>query len=422
MYEKNAPIGFKRRTIGIIVTGFLTMFLSCCLAVDMLNVIQPAFSEKFGFSLTSITLPITIGGYIGIFIAYLFSTIVMKKGTRGFVTVAFIILIAATLMITIGYNMPKNIAFFMLAGGELLSKIFVQAVQIVVMQVCANWFIKSRGKIISIIMMACAMDNAFATTLATKGVELFGFTAVYVVLTVILVITCLLGVIFFVNTPEEAGLHADGADHAAEQMIPEAGSEYVSPWTLKKILTTKEAWFIMLGIGIFTFSLTAIMTEYVMRVTEVGVNVNTALACLSVAGICGIPISYVYGWITDRFGANKAAAFMGCGFIAISLAMFFLSPERSWLLFVAAVGIAMFTGTPICEPNMIISTFGAQNYQACYRYMKVIMNLLSAGAVTFMTVIHDFTGSFDLAFLALAVLCAIATVCCALCKKSYAEE
>lgn len=422
MYEKNAPSAFKRRTIGIIVTGFLTMFLSCCLAVDMLNVIQPAFSEKFGFSLTSISLPITIGGYVVIFIAYLFSTVVMKKGTRGFVTAAFVVLIIATLMITIGYNMPKNIAFVMLAAGEFLSKIFVQAIQIVVMQVCANWFVKSRGKIISIIMMACAIDNAFATTLATKGVELFGFTEVYIVLTVVLVIVCFLGFVFFINTPEDVGLHADGAETASELAVTEEDGNYTSPWTLKRLLTTKEAWFIMLGIGIFSFSLTAIMTEYVMRVTEVGVDINTALACLSVAGICGIPISYVYGWITDKFGANKAAVFMGFGFIAICFAMFFLSPARSWLLFVAAVGIAMFTGTPICEPNMIISTFGAKNYQACYRYMKVIMNLISAGAVTFMTIIHDLSGSFDMAFLALAILCIIATICCALCNKSYEEE
>ena len=421
MYEKDAPKAFKWRTIGIIVTGFISMFLSCCLAVDMLNIIQPAFSEKFGFSLTSITLPITVGGYIVIFIAYLFSTIVMKKGTRGFVTISFIVLIVATMLIAIGYNMPSGIAFVMLAAGELLSKIFVQAIQIVVMQVCANWFIKSRGRIISIIMMARAIDNAFATTLATKGEEFFGFTAVYVFLTVVLIIACLLGVVFFINRPEEVGLHADGLAEAPAQAVSEE-ENYVSPWTLKKVLTTKEAWFIMLSIGIFSFSLSAIMTEYVMRVNEVGVNLNFALACLSIAGVAGIPISYVYGWITDKFGANKAGAFMGCGFVAISVAMFFLAEGRGWLLVVAAIGIAMFTGVPICEPNMIITTFGAKNYQAVYRYMKVVMNLISAGAVTFMTLIHDVSGSFDLAFLLLAILCAFGTVCCALCNKSYADE
>ena len=139
MFEKGASSKFIRRTVGIIVIGFLTMYFSCALGADCLNVIQPAFEQKFGWSYTSITLPVTIGAYVVIAAAFVYSTIIMKHGTRIFAAVSFVILAVSTFMIGMAYNAEGNMAFVLLVIGQFLSRIFVQAIQL-----CCFWNITSR--------------------------------------------------------------------------------------------------------------------------------------------------------------------------------------------------------------------------------------------------------------------------------------
>ena len=64
MFEKNASKSFKKQAIGIIILGRLAMYFSCCLASDALNIIEPAFTEKMGWSFSSVSVPFTIANYV----------------------------------------------------------------------------------------------------------------------------------------------------------------------------------------------------------------------------------------------------------------------------------------------------------------------------------------------------------------------
>ena len=79
MFLKNASSGFKKYALGIIILGCIAMYFSCCLTTDALNIIEPAFEAKFGWSYSSITLPFTIGGYILIGLSFVYSTILIKR-------------------------------------------------------------------------------------------------------------------------------------------------------------------------------------------------------------------------------------------------------------------------------------------------------------------------------------------------------
>lgn len=63
MFAKGADPRFKRHAVGIIILGCLAMYFSCCLASDALNIIQPAFTEKMGWSYSSVSLPFTIANF-----------------------------------------------------------------------------------------------------------------------------------------------------------------------------------------------------------------------------------------------------------------------------------------------------------------------------------------------------------------------
>lgn len=426
MFAKGASPRFIGRAVGIIIVGFLTMYFSCALGADCLNVIQPAFEEKFGWSYTSITLPVTIGAYVVIAAAFVYSTIIMKHGTRIFSAVSFGVLAAATVMIGVAYNSEGSFSFILLVAGQFLSRIFVQAVQLCCFQVCANWFVKTRGRVMGVIMMACALDNATATAIMTKTTAKIGFGNTYFVIAAILVLVAVLAYIYYISSPQEVGLCADGIESeagagAAAETEAEQGA-FQTKWTLKKLLKCPESWAIMLGFGIFNMAITAVVTEYIIRMQEMNISVDKALIMLSAAGILGIFASPLYGILIDKIGAPKAAALLAIFDTAMMLGFRFGSSENMWLVYIAIAGIALFAGTPTLHPSVTIHVFGAKEYQSANRYLSIVVNLIAACAVTFMSVIKDITGSFDLAYMILAVLCLVSAGLMLSIRHTYGEE
>lgn len=422
MFEKNVSPRFVLRTIGIILVGFLSMYFSCCLGADCLNVIQPAFQEKFGWSFTSITMPGTIASYVVIFGAFVYSTIIMKNGTRIFATVSFIILAVSTLMIGISYNSEGNMAFWMLVAGQFLTRMFVQAVQLCFFQVCANWFVKTRGRIMGVTMAACALDNATATAIMTKASSAIGFGNTYYIIAALLIVIAVMAFIFFRTTPQEVGLTPDGCTEETPAVNEEKYTEYKTKWTLKKLLKCRESWIIMFAFGVFNMTITCVIAEYVIRMTELNIDLEKAFGMLAIAGVAGIFASPVYGVLVDKFGAPKATALLGLFDTLMMVGFRFGSPDRMAFIYMGVAGIALFSGTPTLHPGLTIHVFGAKEYQAANRYLSIVINLIAAGAVTFMSLIKDMTGTLNLAYTIMAVLDAVAMVLVFTIKKTYAEE
>lgn len=138
MFEKNASASFKKHAIGIIALGCLAMYFSCCLASDALNIIEPAFTEKMGWSFSSVSVPFTIANYILIVLSFLFSTYILKNGTRKFSVAAFGTLAAGTFLIGIAYSLDSKMYWVYLIGA-VLTKFAAQMVQLVCFQLCANY-------------------------------------------------------------------------------------------------------------------------------------------------------------------------------------------------------------------------------------------------------------------------------------------
>ena len=84
MFEKESSKEFRKHAIGIIILGCLAMYFSCCLASDALNIIEPAFTEKMGWSFSSVSVPFTIANYVLIVLSFGFSTYILKNGTRKY--------------------------------------------------------------------------------------------------------------------------------------------------------------------------------------------------------------------------------------------------------------------------------------------------------------------------------------------------
>lgn len=420
MFAKNASSVFKKYALGIIILGCIAMYFSCCLTTDALNIIEPAFEAKFGWSYSSITLPFTIGGYILIGLSFVYSTFLIKKGTHAFAVIAFSVMAIGALLIGIAYSSPSN-SFILFFVGALITKLSVVAAQMVAFQLCANWFDKTRGRALGIITMAAPLNSATSVTLMTLGQNAFGLTAVFVIIAVIIGIGVLLAIIFGTTYPKQKGLTMDGVEEVAE--AKEMIEEEKPSMTMKDILTKPETWLVIVAFGFLNGIIGAVMAFFIARMGQVGVDTSVALSVLAAASLLGIPVSYIYGWLDDKIGTMKITRFHAIMYVIMLVCLYFGSASRFWMIAVAAVGMASMTGgTPHFHPATIMHVFGRKEYQNANRYIGIGISLVSSFGVQLMAMVMDKTGSLDMGYVIFGVLAAIATICLFLIRRSYAEE
>ncbi len=386
------------------------MYFSCCLCTDALNILQPVFTE-LGWTYSQLSLPITIGGYILIVGSFIFSTIIIKRGTRVFGVCSFAAMAIGTILIALAYNTDSYAVYF--AGG-LLSKFGCIAVQMFIFQLCAEWFEKTRGRILGIITMAAPLNSATSTTLLTLAKNAFGFTGAYTIMAVVLIISTGMAIFFSQTRPSEMGMTPDGIEGSTAA----AKEELTATLTMKQILSYSATWKITIAFGIFNGTIGAIMAFFITRMTEVNVDMSIALTVLSVASLLGIPISYVYGWIDDKFGTIKACTVLGVMYVVLCACLNFATADTMPLIIIAAIGMASMTGgCPNLHPSSIMHVYGATEYQNANRYIGIGVNLISAFGIQLMSTCVDTTGSLNTGYVVFGVLTLVSTILIATTKK-----
>ena len=413
-FAKNASSAFKVRAGIVLVISFVTMYCSSMFGTDIINVIQNPITEKLGCSATQAVLGWTIGGYTVIFIAFIFSTIIMKKGVRQLVTASFVIMAAGALLVGVGYNMDSIVVISI--GGFLL-KNFLQALQLCVFQVVACWFLQTRGFILGLMGAAFALDNSTSSTGLTLLFEGLGFNGMMVVVAVILVVLGALTFIFVRTSPEELGLTIDGVE-AEKPSGPaeEAHESGEAKWTFGKLFRIKESWCIMVTIGVFNMALGCVVSQFFNSLMGMGVPASSCMIYMMVFGLLGIVASPIFGKLVDKVGAQKTGVILAA-LICVSMAGFCIKVP-----IIAALGLTFFVGAPILQPAITMHVFGAQQYQATNRYLAMGANLIGACGIPFMTISLDLTGGYDVAYYALLALSVVTLLLMLICRKTYIED
>lgn len=394
---------FRRAATPILIAGIFLQYLYSCLMTDHINALQPYYAEHFGWEATKITNPVTYAALAVIVFTLIVGTLFIKFGVAK-------VLVPSTLLCglaTIGLSFAGDnyiVYFICLFLMRLLTLVF----QMGAMQLCTNWFLELRGRALGFVTIGSPLCTATAITLLTLGTRSGLGMKTY---TIMGLITIALGIFmgFLVkSSPEEVGLNPDGAETAPVH----ANEDDSTDLTFKDVVTNPRAWLLVVSFGIFLFSIVAIMAFFVPYMASTGTSEAIFLPALSVAALLGMPISYVLGWVDDKFGTVKACMLLCATFILALLAMFFMRTNNVFLIAVASFGIAGVTGgTPNLHPSMTAYVFGRKNYQAANRYIMTVQAVFQAFATMFMSIVADVTGSFQMGYAIMIVLVIIAAIC-----------
>ncbi len=386
---------FAAYAIAFNILGIIFMFMYSGLQNDHYNIIT-AYSA---WTADQIQIGRTIAEFVCIVLTFVYGTLFMKFGVRK--TLIPCIMLCALGCVGIVAANGQTItggegSFLLFSISSFVLRCCCMCFQMAGFQLAASWFIKYRGRVLGIITLGSPLFSVVGVGGMTNLIASNwngDYRFFYIGITVVLVAIAICTRFFLKDTPEEVGLYPDGADTAP---ISEAQDDGI-PMTVKQILSEKRAWLLIISFGAFQFIINCCMSSMAARFMSLDPAFQAGLTpapfvwldatkWLSVGAILGIFMSYVFGWIDDKFGTVKASMLLGITEI-IPVAMLMFMPEGGNVPMEIAwgFGVACMTGgVPTMHPCSVSYAYGRKEYQSANRIIMAIQLIPSALAAYMM--------------------------------------
>ena len=225
------------------------------------------------------------------------------------------------------------------------------------------------------------------------------------------------------ETPEEMGLKPDGgpandAGGGAAGQGPEGVG--AGPATAANIgLSCRDAaktlsfWLILTSFLLVGIGITGMLAHLVPMLIDRGVAPAVAALCMSLLALGLVAGRILAGVLMDRFFAPYVAAVFLLGLVAGIVLL--ATGASGWLIFVAALGVGLATGSEISEIAYISSRyFGPRAFGLIYGVMFSAFQLGSMAGAPLMGFYRDLTGNYLGALWATAGIVLVGTVLIAL--------
>ena len=400
---------FAKHGITFMVIGFIYNFFFTGLMTDHMNILTPYMIANYGWDDLKITNPTTIGAALVIVVYLVIGTAFLKFGIKKIVIPTILVLALSCAGVALAGD-NYSIYFVSL----LLIRMLVVPLQMGSFMLAANWFIKYRGRVLGLITAGSPLFSIIGIGFLTVLVSAIGLNA-YLVLSVMLLATAVFTYFGIKDTPEELGLFPDGSDKAP---LSEESHEDIEAISLKEILTDKRAWQLIISYGILFFVIVGSMGYMAVRYISLsGPNdtpnlfVSKAIIWLAVGAAAGIPMSYVLGFIDDKFGSIKASLLLVALFLfaIIPLAIMPVGGNVP-LMIVWAFGVACMTGgMPTMHPCVTSYVYGRKRYMAANKWIMTMQAIPTAFVYPFMGALNQ-SGNLTMAYYIMIGLLAIAFV------------
>lgn len=398
---KDAKLNFGARGWLLIIAGMICMFMAGTGKNDSLNVIMPEFSQAYGLDTATMSVIGTALGYVAAVIMIFIGWIANKVGVKKVVIVCGLLMVAGIAT----YNYVNSIAtfalaFFLIVVGEV--GIGPYGIPMLIQ----NWFPTKKGLAISWANAGNNLGSIFIVWLLTGSWALFGLRGGFWPWALIGLVGVLLILFFIREYPEQHGLLPDN-DHTitreqADAMLKE-GLEYVktSPFSVKKLLKTKQTWMIGLGCGLLDMGGIGVIVFMVSIFMSKGFSETQSMLAMSAAAILSLPLGLLLGLIDSKMGTRKASMFV---VVLSALSLLVLCLPYKWTAIIGAVGCAGLMGmTNDLVASLTSSIFGRYDFRKAFTVLYPIYCILQSSGLAVVGVLQVKTGGFTVPFIVLAV-------------------
>ena len=350
----------KKGWLIILFVFFLYWFSST--PPDTLNVTAMMFADKLGLETSNSLLVFSaVGGFVGILFSLIFGLIVAKVGVK-WPTFVILVIYAATWFLNGAVN-----SFMMYAVVVTLITAISNTINLVsTQQIMSNWFPRKKGIALGWATMGMCFDGAIMVAVFQALITNKGLSAPFNLMVVISLIMAIITAIAFKAYPEQAGAYPDNEKISEEEKQKNLAMimNYKSEWTSKRLLKNKEFWSIVLIFGFLFVGLVGTFSQMIPRLLVVGMSINGAILCVTIAAVIGIPGSYLWGFIDQKIGTKKTVEVF-CGVWLLTMVISVVGAAISNLQ-ISVVAVVLFAcligGLGNLFPSMIIQVYGRYDF------------------------------------------------------------
>lgn len=407
---------FRKRMIILCICFFMFYFLSIFPSGNCLNLFSVYLPQLHGWENMDIYLPSTIGGLISVPLMFTCSLFIAKKGPMFFLTASM--LLVGVCMAAIGFT--DNLIVYQVC--YILVKVGYSVYMFAALCIINNWFVTMKGRILGFVTIAAPLAQSCDVAATTALTEKFGFHIAMLAVGVLICVVGLLPALLLKNTPQQMGLYPDGASKPVD-VHPETETHGKPQWTLRRIFTDKNSIFCIFTITVMMLVMSSTLPHFMTRFTMAGFETPQILGIMAIGSFVAMPVSYLLGWIDDRFGTPKAALIIMFFCVAQCVAMTFVSSGNMVMVILAVAGMAALVGgVPNVSGTLMMYVYGQKNYTYCSRWGFNIMNLIACFGVSIMSACLEGSGSFTPALTAFGILSVISMIMMFFVKNANVQE
>lgn len=370
------------------------------------NITADLFNGMYGWSAAFVISLNSIGGWVGVIFIFIFGAIMAKGKLNLTATILVCGLLVGACYIVMGSTAHLGLYACMFIIYQIG---YVLWAQLANQALCNNWFPRKKGVAIGWATMGFPLSPSlglvlFAKLMFGKGVPNPGFA--YTVIGIAAIVICVAGAIVFKPYPEQLGLFPDNdktmtREQASKALTEGQAGAATSPWSIKRMLTTKEVWLTFIPCGFIGFFATGSISQVVPRLMSIGYSSDAATTMISVCALIALPGSYIIGFIDSKLGTKKSYIISMIAVIVSCILYAIPNPVTIWAALVI-IGVAL-GGSSNFAMSLTTNYFGRYNFQKAFGVTLTITQIVSnAGAICIAYAAQAW--SYSIAYIGVAVL------------------
>lgn len=386
----------------IVVSCVLIMALGYAPLVSCASLFIKPITDDLGFARSAYTLVNTISTLIGVVMAPFVGKLMSKKYMHKILVICVAGLAVSYGMYSVANTLP---AFYIIAVfvGIFAAGSTMLPVSIVI----TNWFQKQRGLAMSIAMAGSGIGGAILSPIIGVLITKYGWRHTYFVLAIAMFCVLVPVVAIIIRQkPADKGLEPYG--YGAAQDDKKVNKE--AEWNVSlQVLRGKAVfWAFIVGMALLCLSGSAI-AHIPSAIMDAGYSTAKAASIASLYLAIAVPGKLILGHIFDKYGAKAGIVFGNTAFFLSAVALLFIKSEP--ILYIMAVLFGFGTCIGTVSPSVLTSKlFGTKHYAEIYGFVMMFTNAGFAFGVPIIAAVYDVTGSYDVAWIIIAVLAVVMTL------------
>jgi len=282
-------------------------------------------------------------------------------------------------------------------------------------QYLPGWFVRRRALAISIAFAGAGLGAILILPWLQAIISSHGWAAACRALGILVLVVLAPINLLVRRRPADLGLLPDGDSIAAGAATGGHAANVVDPawaaidWTVRRAMRTARFWWLALGYFCAGFIWYAVQVHQTKYLIEIGYSPEQAAWALGLVAAVAVPGQIFLGGLSDRAGREIVWTINCLGFAICYAALLALGHGPSQVLLYTMIlsqGMLGYGLTAVMGP-IVVEIFEGPHFGTIFGLISAL--LVAGGALGPLAagMIHDATGSYDIAFAAAILLCGV---------------